>query len=62
MQRSCLCRLQANHLYLLQIQQMKEIVQDEINQEREVEEEIKMRELMHLKEKERQKELIKQIR
>jgi hypothetical protein len=45
-----------------EIQQMKDMVQDEINQEREVEEEIKMRELLHLKEKERQKELIKQIR
>ena len=41
---------------------MKAMVQDEINQEREVEEEMKMRELLHLKEKERQKELIKQIR
>merc|ERR1712142_1235766 len=45
-----------------QIQQMKDMVQMEIKHNQDMDEEIKMKELMHLKEKERQKELIKQIR
>lgn len=40
---------------------MKEMAQNEIRHDQEVEEEIRMREMFHLKEKERQKELIKQI-
>ena len=38
------------------------MVQMEIKHNQDMDEEIKMKELMHLKEKERQKELIKQIR
>ena len=41
---------------------MKDMVQMEIKHNQDMDEEIKMKELMHLKEKERQKELIKQIR
>ena len=48
-------------IFFLQIEQMKEMVQDEIRQDQEVEDEIYLREMLHLKEKERQKELIKQI-
>ena len=48
-------------ILFLQIEQMKEMAKEEIRHDQEVEDEIRMREMLHLKEKERQKEMIKQI-